>query len=80
MCFIHIYSKTKMADTSTPMDVEEPSQEEGRQFKYKPQKEGEDKSKYPQSCLHLLPEEVLQELYAYITSPPFPGNWLYADI
>ena len=36
--------------------------------------------KYKQSCLYLLPEELLQELYGYITSPPFPGNWLYADI
>jgi hypothetical protein len=31
-------------------------------------------SKYPQACLHLLPEELLQYLFAYITSFPIHCN------
>ena len=27
---------------------------------------------YGDACLHLLPEEVLQEIYMYVTSPPIP--------
>ena len=33
-------------------------------------------ARHPQACLELLPEEILQYIYAYITAPPYPANWL----
>lgn len=33
-------------------------------------------ARYPQACLELLPEELLQYLYAHITAPPCPLRWL----
>jgi hypothetical protein len=32
-------------------------------------------SRYPQSCLDLLPEELLQHLFAYVTATPLPLCW-----
>ncbi len=31
---------------------------------------------YPSACLNLLPEELLQEVFAYITSGPVPTLWI----
>ena len=31
--------------------------------------------KYPEACLELLPEELLQYLFAWITSLPVPHCW-----
>ncbi len=31
---------------------------------------------YPQACLELLPEELLQYLYAYVASAPLYGSWV----
>ena len=33
-------------------------------------------ARHPQACLDLLPEEILQYIYAYITSPPYPIEWM----
>lgn len=34
-------------------------------------------ARYSSACLSLLPEELLQYLFAYITSIPFPGEWIF---
>lgn len=32
--------------------------------------------RYTEACLHLLPEELLQFVFAFITAPPLPDSWL----
>jgi ankyrin repeat protein len=36
---------------------------------------GPDCERYPRACLDLLPEELLQYLFAYITTPHVPDTW-----
>jgi hypothetical protein len=32
-------------------------------------------SRYPQACLEILPEEVLQWIFVYIAATPVPDCW-----